>query len=80
MRRCVEIRRLHGAVGPSVGCSSMDPGHPCWCCDVDGAAPGDHHGVGDCCNHGSVFFFGVRIMLGMNFKYLILWVMVKGQG
>ena len=28
----------------------------------------------------SVFFFGVRIRLGMNFKYLILWVRVKGQG
>ena len=27
-----------------------------------------------------VFFFGVRIMLGMNFNYLILWVRVKGQG
>ena len=26
------------------------------------------------------FFFGVRIMLGMNFNYLILWVRVKGQG
>ena len=26
------------------------------------------------------FFFGVRIMLGMTFNYLILWVRVKGQG
>ena len=26
------------------------------------------------------FFFGVRIRLGMNFNYLILWVRVKGQG
>ena len=26
------------------------------------------------------FFFGVRIMLEMNFNYLILWVRVKGQG
>ena len=26
------------------------------------------------------FFFGVRIRLGMNFNYLILWVTVKGQG
>ena len=25
------------------------------------------------------FFFGVRIMLGMTFNYLILWVRVKGQ-
>ena len=25
-------------------------------------------------------FFGVRIRLGMNFNYLILWVRVKGQG
>ena len=29
---------------------------------------------------GCVFFFGVRIMLGMNFNYLIVWVRVKGQG
>ena len=27
-----------------------------------------------------LFFFGVRIMLGMTFNYLILWVRVKGQG
>ena len=27
-----------------------------------------------------VFFSGVRIRLGMNFNYLILWVRVKGQG
>ena len=26
VHRCVEIRCLHGAVVPSVGCSSMDPG------------------------------------------------------
>ena len=27
-----------------------------------------------------VFFFGVRIRLGMTFNYLILWVRVNGQG
>ena len=52
MGRCVEIRRLHGAVVPSVGCSSMEPGHHGCCYDVDGAAPGDHRGVGGCRNHG----------------------------
>ena len=35
MRRSVEILHLHGAVVPSVRC-----------CEVDGAAPGDHRGVG----------------------------------
>ena len=29
---------------------------------------------------GASFFSGVRIMLGMTFNYLILWVRVKGQG
>ena len=32
------------------------------------------------CHPVSVFFFGVRIMLGMTFNYLILWARVKGQG
>ena len=58
------IRRLHGAVVLSVGCSSMDPGHHCWCCDVDGAAPDDHRGVGDCRNHGMLpgWHFGCSVV------------------
>ena len=60
--RCVEIRRLHGAVVTSVGCSSMDPGHHCCCCDVDGAAPGDHRGVGGCRNTGC-FLAGISAVL-----------------
>ena len=51
-RRCVEIRRFHRAVVPSVGCSSMDPGHHGCCCDLDGAIPDEHRGVGGYRNHG----------------------------
>ena len=52
MRQCVQVRCLPCAVVPSVGCSSMYPGHHGCGCDVDGAAPGDHRGVGGCRNHG----------------------------
>ena len=52
MRHCVQKRCLPCEVVPSVGCSSMYHGD--YDCDVDGAAPGDHRGVGDCRNHGMI--------------------------
>ena len=56
-------RRLHGAVVSSVGCSSMDPGHHCCCCDVDGVAPSNSD-VGCYRNHG--------ILPGWHFGYSVV--------